>query len=260
MLRSVSPDLLDWVRAYRFRRHCERKFLPLQNQVAEAIYPDGQIEVLGGPFAGMRYFNDVVWGPITPKWLGSYEEELHHVIQDVLDRDYRVIVDVGAAEGYYAVGLARSFPEASIFSYDIDPFARKLQKNLAGLNKVSNLHIRARCTHENLGILKESGLLISDIEGFEYELINPLDAPSLANCDILIEVHPFQDLTVEQVRDALLDRFEQTHLVKVLKVTTREPAAYDSWSGHVLDQRVLAAALDEHRDPRQEWLWLESTG
>lgn len=258
VLRSVSPALLDWIRAYRFRRRCRRLFLPLQNQVAQAIYPDGQIEVIGGPFAGMRYFNEVVWGPIIPKWLGSYEEELHDVIQDALDRQYSVIVDVGAAEGYYAVGLARSLPNTTVVSYDIDPFARKLQNDLARLNGVNNLHIRTRCTHDDLNVLNEGGLLISDIEGYEYELLNPSRSPSLINCDILIEVHSYQDITANQVKDVLLKRFEKTHRIQSLKVTERESSTYDSWNGRLLDQKVLAAALNEHRDMSQEWLWLQA--
>lgn len=235
-----------------------RTFLPLQNQVAQAVYPDGHIEVLGGPFAGMRYFNEVVWGPITPKWFGSYEQELHDVIRDVLDRQYNVIVDVGAAEGYYAVGLARLFPGASVFSYDIDPFARKLQDNLARLNNVENLRIGTRCTYDDLSVLSKGGLLISDIEGFEYDLLDPSCAPSLLQCDILIEVHPFRGLSSDQVRDALLKRFAPTHRAQLLKVRARDPSTYDSWSGHVLDQKVLLAALDEHRELSQEWLWIQT--
>jgi hypothetical protein len=259
-LGTLAPGALDWIRAYRFRRRCKELFWDFQTKVAGSIYTDGRIHVLSGPFAGMAYFNEVVWGPITPKWIGSYEEELHPVIsQEILTAGYRTIVDIGAAEGYYAVGLARARPEAQVFSFDIDPFARSLQRRLSNLNDVHNLTIGKRCSHQNLNeLLAEGGLVISDIEGFEYELLDPDRAPGLRRSDLLVELHQFGARSLEQVREELRARFAATHQARLMAVRARDLSRYERWCGPLVDGEVLKAALDEHRNPRQEWLWLKA--
>ena len=66
-----------------------------------------------GPFAGMEFLSNVLEGCYIPKLLGTYEMELHPTwIRLRQLRKYRTIIDIGAAEGYYAVGLALMFPEA----------------------------------------------------------------------------------------------------------------------------------------------------
>jgi hypothetical protein len=65
--------------------------------------------VLHGPFAGLMYPRDLLLAqadaPIA-KLLGTYEQELHPVFEEVIAKQPRTIIDIGAAEGYYAVGLA----------------------------------------------------------------------------------------------------------------------------------------------------------
>src|ERR1700683_867887 len=59
-----------------------------------------------GPFRGM-ILSDAVSGSHLPKLLGSYEAELYPVVDVILQRPYRLVIDVGCGEGYYLVGLAR---------------------------------------------------------------------------------------------------------------------------------------------------------
>jgi FkbM family methyltransferase len=47
-------------------------------------------------------------------------------------------VDIGAAEGYYAVGLARSKPDARIVCFEAHKPAHYLLKHLATLNGLQN--------------------------------------------------------------------------------------------------------------------------
>lgn len=258
-LSSMAPEILEWVHAYRFRRYCKKMFWDFQREFSKSIYADGEIRVLSGPFTGMVYFNDVVWGPITPKWIGSYEAELHEVIGEVLTRNYRTIVDIGAAEGYYAVGLARAQPDSQVFSFDIDLFARRLQHRLSRLNQVHNLSIGKRCSYHDLNeLLTGGGLVISDIEGFEYELLDPERAPGLKGSDILVEIHRFGEFTAEHVRETIRDRFATTHEAQLVISRTRDISHYKHLFGHLISNEVLEAALNEHRSPHQEWLWLKA--
>src|SRR5690606_8070667 len=61
-------------------------------------------QVLNGVFEGMRYSSFTAFGSeLYPKLLGSYELEIQGVITELAQQSFDVIVDVGCAEGYYAV-------------------------------------------------------------------------------------------------------------------------------------------------------------
>ena len=63
--------------------------------------------VLSGPFAGMKYVNQSVGSMWFPKVLGTYELELASIIRGFCLARPPSVVDIGAAEGYYAVGVAQ---------------------------------------------------------------------------------------------------------------------------------------------------------
>src|SRR5262245_30471234 len=66
--------------------------------------------VLSGPFAGMMIPSVVGhWddGNSGCKLIGSYEYELHDAIRYVQWRKPEVVINIGCAEGYYAIGFAR---------------------------------------------------------------------------------------------------------------------------------------------------------
>src|SRR2546425_613282 len=67
--------------------------------------------VLFGPFAGMRLVAETAF---LPELLGIWEQELHPVIEGLIAADPDLVVNVGGANGYYAVGLARRIPRAAV--------------------------------------------------------------------------------------------------------------------------------------------------
>jgi hypothetical protein len=256
---QLSPAMGNWISSYCFRRHCRNKFQGFQNEVAQRLYEGREIRVLSGPFAGMVYVNEVVWGPITPRWIGSYEEELHGVIGQVIAGKYKQVVDVGSAEGYYAVGLARSLQGTTIYSFDTDPFARKVQGKLARLNHVENLAIGTYCSHSTIQKLAvEDSFIICDIEGAEYDLIDPVKAGNLRNCDLLVEVHPFRGLSRDQVREELHGRFGKSHKAVLVRQQERDLDKYKEVTEGKLSELDLTRAMDEDRTGNEScWLWLQ---
>lgn len=132
------PELYHAIQSRCFHSYCRKKHGPLQSRFRERLYGKSDVVVLSGPFEGMHYLDEVVWGPITPKWLGTYEQEVSSLVDPSA---YDRIIDVGAAEGYYAVGFAWKAPKTDVFSFDVDPLARSAQRRLAELNRVKNLQI-----------------------------------------------------------------------------------------------------------------------
>lgn len=263
-LRSVlarrAPRLLALIRAVRNHRRFARQYRAFQRELAHRLWPDGDIRVLAGPFAGMRYIEATVHGCIAPHWIGSAECELHDDIETLIARRPMQVVNVGSAEGYYAVGLAKRLPHARVAAFDVDPFARAALRRLAALNRVRDrLEIGGWCLHAALEALcsRTKTLIVCDIEGGEYELLDPARVPSLRGADILVELHAATDarpMSVETGEMIMRDRFAATHDIVVRRT---EPRRVETWRSAVdgrLDDVTLAAAIDERRGGPQAWL------
>lgn len=174
------------------------------------------LEVLHGPFKGMKYPKTrAIGSAIFPKLIGSYESEIHSNIEDLLSHNnYSEIVDVGCAEGYYAVGMAMRSKESKIYAFDTNEDARDLCLEMAELNHVSNkLFVRSTLTPEILKNFNftQRGLIICDCEGYEYSLFNESNISNLSNCDLIIETHDLKNIEISTYLKKL---FSSTHIVK----------------------------------------------
>lgn len=176
------------------------------------------LQVTGGPFAGMRYLPNLesTQGDLVGKLLGTYESELHPAVEGWRGANLRLIVNVGCAEGYYAVGMALAFREAKVLAYDIDPVARDLCSRLAAANGVADrVTIGGECTVEHLAALPADVVgLVCDCEGYEKSLLQPGLAPVLRGWSIIVELHDFVDPTIT---DTISRRFAPTHEIQLIR-------------------------------------------
>src|SRR5687768_1267068 len=85
----------------------------------EAVVGAQGYTVTAGPFAGMRYIDDLPLDQaLVPRLLGAYEAELSYPIQQLLAKGYDTVIDVGSSEGYYAVGFALRSPGTRVHAFD----------------------------------------------------------------------------------------------------------------------------------------------
>ena len=66
----------------------------------------------------MRYVEITVGSRYYPKILGTLEKELRSIIDILSQKEFDMIVNIGAGEGYYAVGLALRNPRVRIIAYE----------------------------------------------------------------------------------------------------------------------------------------------
>jgi 2-polyprenyl-3-methyl-5-hydroxy-6-metoxy-1,4-benzoquinol methylase len=93
-------------------------------RIISRISPDQT--VLNGPFEGLKFpAMDIKEINLASKITGSYESELHAVVEEICLTPYRDVLDVGCAEGYYAVGFARRLRQATVHAFDIDEHSRR---------------------------------------------------------------------------------------------------------------------------------------
>jgi len=210
--------------------------------------------VLRGPFRGLQY-------PETRrassdrlrKLLGAYEAELHPVLEEVCRRPRQTVINIGAAEGYYAVGLARRLPDATVYAFERDPAAVAALVHLARLNGAAErVLIRGCCTREALARcpMSPGTFVVSDCEGCEYDVLQPAVIPALLFCDFLIELHRRRDLSPRQHFSAL---FAKTHRLEFIEVQRHGPNAYPELAGCSTEERE---ALLFERTDRNGWAYL----
>ncbi len=208
--------------------------------------------VIAGPFKGMN-LSQAVSGSYIPKCLGCYECELHEVIESALKRGYATLIDVGAGEGYYAVGMAMQTPDLRVYAFDTNPAANEACRQQAELNGVAErVTIRGACELETLQDLPlENALLICDCEGFETTLLCDASAPYLERTDILVEMH---ELFSPGVTEQMLRVFAPTHHVALISSRLRDPDAYPALSSLKRNDRIVA--LNESRYGTMQWAWM----
>ncbi len=166
--------------------------------------------IMQGPFAGMQYLAAATEGALTPRLIGTYESELHPYIEAHAKAGLEVVIDVGCAEGYYAVGLARLMPEVTVHAFDINPHARAACAELAAKNGVGDrVVIGKEFTPTGFEAFKgRKCLAFVDIEGAEDDLLQPDQSPALAQMDLIVETH---DVYRPGVCARLMERFADTH-------------------------------------------------
>lgn len=194
-------------------------------------------QVIDGPFRGMRFppprpaaaladLVPVAGGAfnIAGLLLGSYESELHAAIDTLLATTrYHMVVDVGCSLGYYAVGIALRQPAARVHARDTNPAMLAHVRDLATLNGVeSRVSVGGIWQAGDFRALQGlRGLVFCDIEGAELELLDPLAAPELLDCDIIVEMHDVFDPRISRI---LQDRFRESHQIEIVTNNGPRPA------------------------------------
>lgn len=216
-------------------------------------------QVLAGPFAGMRYADESAGSAFEPKLLGTYELELRPVIERLCAADFKLIVNVGAGEGYYAVGMATRCEGARVVAFESDEHARALIRQMAEMNGVEDrIRVEGLCEPEALARILPADslcLLIMDVEGGELSLLNPETLPPLKDCHILVELHDFirPDTSAE-----IEARFNQSHTIE--KIRQRGRALNDLPFRDPLLDRWVVRYTDEQRPVRMEWFYMRPRG
>lgn len=236
---------------YQFDRLRRKILYALIGQKINKFLTTNERIIAGGPFRGMKYISNAIGSEFLPKLVGSYECELNPFFSEVLATRYNVVIDIGCAEGYYAVGLALRIPQAHVFAFDTDDNAQHLCKDLARLNDVqTRVTIGGFCSSSTLdNTISGRTLVICDCEGYELELMDPIKSPSLKQVDMIIELHDFIDPAISST---IVSRFQDTHsLTLVGSVKDRSTSDFPILS--VLSKNLQKIAIDENRPGVMQW-------
>jgi SAM-dependent methyltransferase len=230
--------------------------LPAVDMKAELVKISPDLTVKHGVFKGMKYPSKEAAGSMLfPKIIGSYEREIQPLIERLCARPYTEIVDVGCAEGYYAVGLAMRIPTAKVYAFDINEQAIALCKRMAEMNGVADRVVTGSfCDPETLMSLPLTGraLVISDCEAYEKKLFTPEVAAFLAPHDVLVEVHDCLDINISSY---LRGVFERTHGIEMVQsiddIKKAQIYDYPEMRAYTLGEKLVL--MREWRGSIMEW-------
>jgi Ribosomal protein L11 methyltransferase (PrmA) len=235
---NLFPDLALKLLSIRSRRLSERVVRDLGlDTLAQDLSRQNDGRVASGPFRGMRMDCDALPAyAVVPKLLGTYEQELHRALERAIECGPSSILNIGCADGFYAVGMALRLPHATIYAADPDPKAIRATMRNAKLNGVAKQVVPIGIIHPgefDRYLIPCDSLLIMDCEGAEFLLLNPKNDSVLSSVDMIVEVHPEAGSS-----ERLWQQFEKTHQCEHLYYTGRQGIA------------------DEYRLDNQEWLVL----
>ena len=237
-----------------------KKWWKRKEQVRHPILFEEQV-VLEGPFKGMKYPElKAIGSQMYPKLLGCYEHEMHDAIYKFLQNEYKEIIVVGCAEGYYAVGMAMKKEKAKVYAFDTDKEARDLCQQMAAYNSVEDKVVIGElldADHLASFPFTGRGLIICDCEGYEKQLFTQLGLRNLMKCDLIIETHDYKDI---EISSYLKELFGSTHhLSSVFSTDDIQRTLHNSdpllKDLSLQEKRVL---ISERRPAIMEWLICEA--
>jgi len=228
---------------------------PIESIICWFIRLRSKDKVISGPFKGMAFrYPQQEYAML----LGTWELELARTWNLILAKDYPLMVDIGAAEGYYAVGMAFRKPKSRIVAFEMEDRVRQDLTTMRHLND-AELEIRAKCELEDLaafGQELEDAFILVDIEGFETVLLDPEKIPSLLKSWILVELHDFYS---EGCSALLRSRFEASHNIELIKGKERSindlPQAIGILN-KLFSNRRLVPFMDEGRPHPMSWYFM----
>ena len=218
--------------------------------------------VQSGPFKGMRYLPATTGSALPPKLMGVYEKELHPVIFEWMESGTDLFIDIGAAEGYYAVGMAVRLKALEVIAFEASSGGRANLRSLCEANRVvERVRIRGFGAASDLLPIVESKpdfCLMMDIEGGEYDFFTDELVDKLRQARLLIEIHG-SCRDSDRLFSAVESRFCYTHTSSRIYCAQRSVNDLPGFPWRALGKvftRLAKSAMDEKRTACPGWLVL----
>ena len=172
-----------------------------------------------GIFKNLKMNHKISWGrgDIASKIYGFYENKIQQKLKDI---NNPILIDIGAADGFFAIGSLKS--KICEFCYAFEE-TKKSRENLfktAQINNVQNkLSIIGKATKDNFFSLLPSEInfskvtILCDIEGGEFDFFSDEILKTIKYSNIIIEIHKNHNKNLEIV---LLERVKKYFDVSII--------------------------------------------
>ena len=172
---------------------------------------------------------------------------------------YENFINLGAGDGYYPIGAIQSGIFKKSIAYEASELRRFQIKRLAEINNCQmsltiNGFAGSDCFDEYDSDFLSKSIILSDIEGGEFEIFTEGNLAKLSRSILLIEIHDFLipdgGLKLEKLLENAAKYFEVTKMT----TTGRDPSQYPELHTFTDIDRWLTVV--EGRGPLMLWLLL----
>jgi hypothetical protein len=254
---GVLERMIEHRRNKFLRKAVKRRRLQLSRELDARLAST----VAYGPFAGLRLSDDAWWGAAdrAAMLLGLYEQEILLELSGLPDR-YTTFVDIGAADGYYAVGVLVGGMFERVRCHEVSAAGRKTIHANAVRNGVADrVTIRGYAGSDFLDDFDEDDLAHSvflfDIEGGEFDLLDADILEKLRHSIVFIELHPFHAEAGQEKVETLKSLARHYFQLSEFHTGGRDPSAFPELHGYNDSDRWLICS--EGRECLMSWLRLD---
>ena len=269
IFNKVKTDGLDgvWFRILRlFNRDIvyNNLFEKKKYELSLNLYKEHNNLVIYGPYKGMFFSENNHWGigDLGPKIIGLYEFEVQNKLLDLVN-NFKIenFVNIGAAEGYHAIGIAKKTNVQNFVLYEIDKKGQEILKdNILNNELKKNIEIENEANLNSIYELNKKfdfskTLFLVDIEGSELNLFNDEILGLLKNSFLIIENHKFLLSEAKQNKyQELINKLNDNFSMEIIRNTGRNVSQINEISN--LSENELMMISSESRPKMMEWFVL----
>ena len=247
-MEYFKPMLQRQKKASQATREAWRKETVAQRQerISLETYDLCEGKVTQGPFQGLQLNRNTWWGKsdLGAQCLGVYEKEILDLIS--AQEPFDTFLDIGAADGYYAVGLLHSKMAKKAICFEISEEGQRAIKENWMINKnPGELEIYGEANEQSIAsiasVLPEKTLVLVDIEGCEFHLLSQKVISLLDKCTLVIEIHNWID-GFEDKYPALLRDLDKYFDITIIKTSERNTQNNELLRSYTDDNRLLVTS------------------
>lgn len=191
--------------------------------------------------------------------LGLYEKEVLDKIV-LLSKNKKYFIDIGAADGYYAVGLIKKNYFQRCFCFEMTKNGREIIRENSILNSIEDkISIFGEIKNSlslfiNQKIIDQSFLLI-DIEGSEFDLLTDKFLNEIKMCNTIIELHDHLVKNGDKKLKDLIKKLNKYFKLSFFNSQGRNPSQFKELNYLTDNDKWLICS--EGRKSTGHWIYLD---
>lgn len=199
-----------------------------------------------GLLKGLQLNRDTWWGKsdLGAQCLGLYEKEILDLIS--AQEPFDTFLDIGAADGYYSVGLLHAKMTKKAICFEIsEKGQRAINESWMRNDKPGQLEVYGEANEKSIlsvaSNLTDKTLVLIDIEGLEFQLLSKEVIAALGKCIVIIEIHNWIDGFEKKYPD-LLKNLDRLFDISIISPSERNTQSIELLRSYTDDNRLLVSS------------------